>query len=95
MSKRSEIYSSTITEQEELDAINAIIAENKALKIELAEYESLIALQHRRSVKASKLWQKAHGEKNCWPDLGKLLEWLMEERRKALAEVKRLKEVLR
>lgn len=48
------------------------------LESELEEYASLIKLQHRRSVKASKLWQKAHNKPGVWPDLGELLAWLLE-----------------
>jgi len=55
------------------------------LRSELAEYESLIKLQRQRSVEADKLWQKAHNKPNVWPDLGKLLEWLIQ---KAFKEVR-------
>lgn len=47
------------------------------LESELEEYASLIKLQHSRSVEASKLWQAAHNKPLVWPDLGKLLAWLM------------------
>ncbi len=47
-------------------------------KTELAELESLFELQHKRSLEAMKLWQDAHNEPDVWPDLGKLLTWLLE-----------------
>lgn len=46
-------------------------------KTELAELKSLFDLQHKRSLEAMKMWQDAHNEPRTWPDLGKLLEWLM------------------
>lgn len=53
-------------------------AENATLKAEIKEYNSLIELQRKRTVDASRLWQGAHG-KSEFPDLGELIEWLMKE----------------
>lgn len=46
---------------------------------ELEEKESLFELQHRRLEKAQRAWQKAHNQPDRYPDLGKLLDWLMQE----------------
>lgn len=54
-------------------------SENAELKERNAELESLFELQHKRSIEASKLWQKAHNQPGVWPDLGKLLEWLIKQ----------------
>jgi len=44
----------------------------------LDEHERLFELQHRRSRHAEILWREAHGEPNVMPDLGALLEWLID-----------------
>lgn len=47
---------------------------------ELAELNALSDLQYRRSMAATKRWQAAHpDQKDVFPDLGKLLEWMMGE----------------
>ena len=57
----------------------AIIRE---LQERVNELETLFALQLKRTLEADKLWQRAHNQHDAWPDLGKLLEWLMQEREK-------------
>lgn len=57
-------------------AVGVVIAK---LKEQLAEFEKLISLQHKRSVQAIEAWQKAHNKPDVWPDLGELLAWLMKE----------------
>lgn len=52
------------------------------LQRENAELEALFELQHLRSVEADEMWRRAHpGNDNIIPDLGDLLEWLMEGKR--------------
>jgi Mg2+ and Co2+ transporter CorA len=75
----------------ERDMIEAYATRIQELETEVAEFQSLIDLQHRRSAEASKLWQVAHKEPNVWPDLGKLLEWLMQERAAGLVEIRQLR----
>lgn len=72
---------------EELDAETARLrAERDAARAEVAELQALIDLQRTRMDAARALWQDAHPEKkNVWPDLGDLLEWLMQERDAALS----------
>jgi len=53
-------------------------ARNKELEEAIAEKQSLFDLQHRRTLAATLAWQKETG-KDCWPDLGKLVGWLMEK----------------
>lgn len=43
-----------------------------------ADMESLFELQQQRMRKATALWQEATGEHDTFPDLGTLLDWLME-----------------
>lgn len=50
----------------------------KKLKMELKDLNSLFSLQHTRTVKADRLWQKAHKKPNVLPDLGELVQWLMD-----------------
>ena len=38
----------------------------------------LFELQHTRTVAADRAWQKAHNKPDVWPDLGELIQWLME-----------------
>jgi hypothetical protein len=47
------------------------------MRAEIDYFQTLIDLQHKRTVEADKLWQQAHNQPNVWPDLGKLIEWLM------------------
>ncbi len=46
---------------------------------ELHGLEKLFEMQHRRSQEADKRWQKATGKHDTIPDLGNLLQWLMNE----------------
>ena len=73
--------------EEQLEAKDDKIAE---LETEIEEFNSLIALQHKRSIEADKLWQMAHNKPNTWPDLGELLTWLMVERSKYKEQVTEL-----
>lgn len=47
------------------------------MRAEIDYFQTLIDLQHKRTVEADKLWQQAHNQPNVWPDLGMLVEWLM------------------
>ena len=47
-------------------------------KLELQDLESLFDLQHSRVTEATKLWQAAHDKPDILPDLGTLIEWLMQ-----------------
>ena len=42
------------------------------------ENEALFAKQWSRTMKANKLWQ-AENDPEVWPDLGKLIEWLIKK----------------
>ena len=45
------------------------------------ELSALIEKQHSRVIKAIRLWRKAHpGNELTWPDLGALIEWLIERK---------------
>ncbi len=57
----------------------ALRGENEKLRAERDELQALFDLQSTRMEKASALWREAHpSEKLVLPDLGDLLEWLME-----------------
>jgi hypothetical protein len=47
------------------------------MRAEIDYFQTLIDLQHKRTVEANKLWQQAHNQPDAWPDLGKLIEWLL------------------
>lgn len=47
------------------------------MRAEIDYFQSLIDLQHKRTVEADKLWQQAHNQPDVWPDLGRLIEWLL------------------
>ena len=55
--------------------------EIEVLRAEVEEYVALIKLQQRRMRAAVDFWQKETGNK-YGPDLGTLLEWLMERKGK-------------
>ena len=42
-----------------------------------ADYEALFDLQQTRMERVRPLWQAVTGAENTWPDLGKLLDWLL------------------
>lgn len=44
------------------------------------ELISLFDLQHTRMAKAEKLWRESTGYSRTKPDLGELLDWLMDQR---------------
>jgi hypothetical protein len=46
--------------------------------LENQELEMLFDLQHSRVTEATKLWQAAHDNTTTLPDLGRLVEWLMQ-----------------
>lgn len=59
----------------------ALAAQLADAKLDLAEYEALFMLQHKASMEASRVWQKATGH-TCWPDLHELLVWLLDRKGK-------------
>lgn len=76
----------------EPEAIQAVEAMAYAIQLEqeIKEMQELFDLQHTRSREADKLWQEATGKHDTLPDLGRLLEWLInrgEEARKLLMRV--------
>lgn len=56
---------------------------------ELQETRALFDKQHTRVIEADHLWQKAHNS-DVFPDLGALVEWLMQRADVAEARVKEL-----
>jgi hypothetical protein len=52
------------------------------LQAEILELDRLFEIQHRRTVEADQLWREAHpGNDHVIPDLGRLVEWLLAERK--------------
>lgn len=64
------------------------------LEAEVAEFQSLLDLQHTRTGEAEKLWQLAHNEPLTKPDLGRLVEWILLSKDKVLLELASLKSSL-
>ena len=52
-------------------------AKIRELEHDNAELRALFDLQHKRTLEADKLWQKAHNKPDTFPDLGKLIDWLL------------------
>ncbi len=50
----------------------------KKLKSQLLEYEHLFSIQSSRLAEATKFWREETGKHDCSPDLGELLEFLMD-----------------
>ena len=59
----------------EREELRKQLAEARA---EIEEHHERIKLQHRRTMEAGKLWQKAHNQPDVWPDLGELVGWLLD-----------------
>jgi hypothetical protein len=70
--------------------LNQTIKRCKKLQNEVANHEALLKLQRTRTFKADRLWQEAHNKPNVYPDLGELVEWLIERGDKAEAVLDRL-----
>lgn len=63
------------------DARDIAILAIEELRSQFTDYEALIALQHRRTVDADRIYQEAHGWPDTkFPDLGELVGWLLGER---------------
>lgn len=83
--------------------VTAIVAEIKSLRAALKaaqeerdELQQLFDLQQTRMDEARMAWQAAHPEQaGVWPDLGKLLHWLLGALAAAREEAKRDREALR
>lgn len=76
-------------------AIPELLAHADALEAKNEEYDALFELQWKRTKDASRLWQKATGNHDSMPDLGMLIEWLLERAEKAEARVAELEAELR
>lgn len=63
--------------------IEALEARIQQLTIDNEEYTLLFNLQHTRTREADNLWQEATGNRDMLPDLGVLIQWLL-DRIKAL-----------
>jgi len=63
-----------------------------AAKAECAEKQATFDLMFSANLRGIKMWQDAHPEHSeTWPDLAKLVAWLLSELAQLRAEVKRLK----
>jgi hypothetical protein len=49
-----------------------------AAKRELAEHKHLFEMQHDRTHHAEIIWREHHGKPNVSPDLGTLIQWLLD-----------------
>jgi len=73
-----------------------LIQERDAAKAEAEDLQALFDLQRKRMTVADELWRKAHPEEGMtWPDLGRLLEWLMQQLALARAGEARAVEALK
>lgn len=57
---------------------NKLIHELEKYKAENKELQAVFDLQHTRTQKAEKMWQEATGKHHTLPDLGTLIEWLID-----------------
>ncbi len=80
------VMSRTCKRTQEVKDLQAALAqaheERAQLQDENAELQGLFDHQHTRMGEATKLWQQATGHPHSLPDLGRLLEWLVDEARK-------------
>jgi len=61
------------------------------LEVENKELNALFDLQRTRTKKAEKMWQEAMGKCDTIPDLGVLLDWLINEIKKLKTELTQLR----
>lgn len=77
----NEIEAVVIDGDMQLDARNTAAVAIDELRSQFSDHEALIALQHRRTVDADRIYQEVHGWPNTqFPDLGELIWWLLDER---------------
>lgn len=77
-----EDYVSTVGEWVKHTEVKPLLYQIIDLKEENKVLIRLFELQHKRSLEADKLWQEATGNTHIFPDLGVLLEWLMDQIKK-------------
>ena len=66
--------------QEQAALIERLTRERDQAQTRLAEYQRLFDMQWERSQEADAMWRAAHpGNELVKPDLGDLLQWLMEQ----------------
>jgi len=70
---------------------DAALAKIEALEAEVSETDQLFETQHRRTREADKLWQEATGQHHVLPDLGTLIQWLLDRATTAEEQVATLK----
>ena len=58
----------------------------RALRDERNELQQIFDLQWTRMQEATRYWQIETGQHDVRPDLGKMLEWFMQEKRRGLAK---------
>lgn len=75
--------------------INGLECHLRQAKERGTELDNLFDIQQTRMGEATKLWQEATGETETLPDLGELLDWLMERGTDAEAKVKQLEKNLK
>jgi len=66
------------------------MVDHEQLQGRIEELEAVFAMQQTRLDKATKLWQDATGKHDTLPDLGVLLDWLMDGRAKLVEALLRL-----
>ena len=69
--------------------------EDGALAERVEELESLFDLQQSRMEEATRVWQESTGNKGILPDLGQLLEWLLDERSRKINQVRYLRKQIK
>lgn len=74
----------TAYQRDAKEAIRQLETELQEAQKERDDLQRLFDLQHTRMVEATHAWRAANpGNDNVLPDLGKLLAWLLKERREA------------
>jgi len=71
--KRDQVNNLKYEYEKQLEKIKTLEEKNKELTV-------LFDLQHTRTIEVDKLWQKETNNPGIYPDLGKLIKWLMERK---------------
>jgi hypothetical protein len=74
--------------------VHTLEAEVERLTGENKELNDLFDMQHTRTKEADKMWQEATGKRGTLPDLGTLIEWLLDQLSTLRAQQRELREAL-
>jgi len=76
---RAREYAKAIFSQTDSTELVSLIDACEELVQQVEDHNTARDIQRKATLKADKMWQEATGNNDVFPDLGKLLDWLMRE----------------